>query len=421
MSAKLVDINDPVGSHDVGRNAMGDFRDVVYFPTKAVAANVNPYDSRLAPLPDGSPRYRQRYSVLNLFPLYSPLVLILFGGFALPDFHTAACFFFVANVGLLVGYAWMLCRVGGREPSLEIVLWLAALMLVTQAGRACMLGGETSIALAIGTVAAASWSRQNSTVAGLALALTSFKPTFGLPLGCLLLMKRTWGTVALGWGLGFVIGVVGLLLIFGRAGDLDEFIPILRHNQGVADADPDVDPLRSATRIDSAGAIARLTGIDHPLLGLGSFLGVMTIAGGAIWKWSGSKTEEAERLAQVVVIVATTAAIYHLIYDGLVLWGALAILVFGPPKLWKSTSPRLRYLICCLLLSIQFNILPSDVFQNFLVTAGISSERFPAWLTSRMWSLVCSLNGLCLLTVLLILAWLAWKWPADDSPTTAAL
>src|SRR3954452_6935880 len=48
------------------RWGLGDFRDVIYFPTRAVLDGVNPYDS--APTDDPQ-RYHGRYPVGNVFPV----------------------------------------------------------------------------------------------------------------------------------------------------------------------------------------------------------------------------------------------------------------------------------------------------------------------------------------------------------------
>src|SRR5437762_3153148 len=60
----------PETPHDPTHAAQADFRDVMYYPTRAVAAGVNPYDST-ASNPDS---YLNRYPVGNNFPLYSPLI-----------------------------------------------------------------------------------------------------------------------------------------------------------------------------------------------------------------------------------------------------------------------------------------------------------------------------------------------------------
>src|SRR5262245_26042088 len=57
-----------------GRWGMVDFRDVIYFPTRAVMEGVNPYDAEVTADPA---RYRGRYAVGNVFPLYTPLLMLL--------------------------------------------------------------------------------------------------------------------------------------------------------------------------------------------------------------------------------------------------------------------------------------------------------------------------------------------------------
>src|SRR4051794_34484387 len=84
----LVTPGDPARSAAEGRHGLADFQDVIYYPLHALRDGVNPYDAGLEPLSDGSPRYRQRYPVLNLFPLYSPLLFLLFWPWGYGDFLT---------------------------------------------------------------------------------------------------------------------------------------------------------------------------------------------------------------------------------------------------------------------------------------------------------------------------------------------
>src|SRR5439155_7377066 len=62
----------PDAPHDPAHTAEADFRDVIYYPTRAVLAGVNPYDSS-----DDTPNsYGSRFPVGNNFPLYSPLIFV---------------------------------------------------------------------------------------------------------------------------------------------------------------------------------------------------------------------------------------------------------------------------------------------------------------------------------------------------------
>lgn len=410
VNAKMIDPADPHGSDQAGRNGMADFRDVIYFPTRAVAEGINPYDSSSEPLPDGSPRYWQRYPVLNLFPLYSPLVLLLFGAFALPDFYTAAAAFQVLNLALLLGWSYLIWKHADQTPTAERVLWLATAMLITQAGRAIFIGGETALPLAIGTLLAAVHASRHPTTAGWALALTSFKPTFGLPLGLLLLFRREWKVVFLGWGLGFVIAVAGLIAIFGQTNDLARLPQIILQNQRDLESHPEATALTTSTRIDSAAALERSFQLKSSAGRLAVFLAIFGLAGSTLWRLSyHGHDPEVERLLQIVTLIGTVACMYRLTYDGIALWAAIGLLWLSPADCWNKTSPQLRGWLGGLLLFTQINILPTEFLRRLLDQSGVTAQ-IPLSVADFAWTLACILNGLALLVVLSLLFWQARQW-----------
>src|SRR5437763_1787901 len=69
MSHKVLIPKQPKLSEARGTEGMGDYRDAVYYPIRAVLDGVNPYDSETElPRADGQPRYLRdpRYPVLNI-------------------------------------------------------------------------------------------------------------------------------------------------------------------------------------------------------------------------------------------------------------------------------------------------------------------------------------------------------------------
>ena len=85
----------PANPHDAGHTAQADFRDVIYYPTRAMLAGVNPYDSR----EDNPDSYRGRFPVGNNFPLYSPLIFVPALPFAALPLWTSVVAWWLANVG----------------------------------------------------------------------------------------------------------------------------------------------------------------------------------------------------------------------------------------------------------------------------------------------------------------------------------
>lgn len=415
LAGKMIDPVDPQGSQNQGRNGLADFRDVIYYPTRAVAEGVNPYDAGLDPLPDGSARYRNRYPVYNLFPLYSPLVLLLFGLLSLPDFYTGAFAFQGLNVLLLLAWSYCIWKTAEQIPTVARVFGLATLMLISQSGRAIFIGGETALLLAIGTLLAVVYTRKQPSKAGWAIALSSLKPTFGIPLGLLLLCRREVKTVAIGWSISAAIGVVGLWFIFSRSGDLHRLPEIILENQRVLESDPDASALTTAIRIDSAAAIERWLTLRSPISRVLAFLAVLLLAGDALWRLSRwQQDREAEQLMRVITLVGTTAVMYRIMYDGVALWGGIGLLWLAPTSIWERTSPRLRWFLGGLLLVTQFNILPTEFVIRWLQRLQITASISPG-VSQFAWTLACTLSGLALLLALAILNWHSRKWDGTSA------
>src|SRR5438045_2274742 len=76
----------PDNPHHPTRSAFCDFQDVVYYPTRAALAGVNPYDSR--PDDEGG-QYFARFPAGNSFPLYAPLIFVVSLPFAMLELTAA--------------------------------------------------------------------------------------------------------------------------------------------------------------------------------------------------------------------------------------------------------------------------------------------------------------------------------------------
>ena len=399
----------PQESHAVGRNGLADYRDVMYLPVRAVAEGINPYDCDTeTSLPDGSPRYRNRYPAYNIFPLYSPLVLLLYAPFAWFDFPTSAILYVSFNVVLLIVLAYVAWRTIDVHPSIAAVTTLAAIILATNAGRSNFLGGETALTLGLATLAAANYSRRNSVLTGLALAFNSFKPTIGLPLGILLLCRRDVRSVALGWGLGFVIAVAGLIIIFYRSGDLARMPAILRHNQQVVESEPHVDPRFSTARLDAAGAIERIIPGGRAMQ-LGASLIVLGIAGGSLWLLARNESLAAAELCRAIICLGTIGSMYHTVYDGVMLWAPIVSLAYARQEYWAGAPRWFRPALLTFLMVPMLNVLPTQTFVRALQRLGITAESVPAPWPEIGWTLACTLTGFAVLAALLLLAWQSWR------------
>jgi len=405
---------DVARSAELGRDGLADFRDVIHYPLVAAGEGVNPYDGGTAPLADGGPRYSQRYPVGGALPLYSPLILWLYWPFGYGGFYASAGAYVVLNVGLLQLWAWSCWRVAGVRPSIGQIAILTGVILITQAGRANFLGGETAIPLALASLWAVSMAPRRPWLAGVALAVATFKPTFGLPLGILLLAGGHLRTVALGWGVGFLIAVAGLVIIFARSGDLARMPEVLRHNQEVVASDPEVNAQTSPARFDSAGAIQRWLPVEGPIVGLLASVAVLGLAGTAVWRLRRRQEEpRIARLTIAIVCLATVSGIYHLSYDGLLLWAPIAIVLLSPAEAGSIDSKAQRWLVGILLVAPMFHVLGATSVQRW-ARPLLPLESIPAAVAEFGWTVICTFNGLCLLAALVLLVSHALR--ARDAP-----
>ena len=101
---------------------MADFRDVVYFPCRAVLEGVNPYDVT---------SYRQHFEgqVGNNFPLYSPLILVLHFPLAFLPYHTAGWIFQGVHLVILLICCGLVVRWCGWSVGVTSICTLAALVM----------------------------------------------------------------------------------------------------------------------------------------------------------------------------------------------------------------------------------------------------------------------------------------------------
>ncbi|MBC7851925.1 MAG: DUF2029 domain-containing protein, partial [Pirellulaceae bacterium] len=405
MSHKVLIPGEPKLSEARGTEGMGDYRDAVYYPIRAVLDGVNPYDCETKlPRSDGQPQYLQdpRYPVLNIFPLFSPLILLLFSPFGLiEDFTLSMWFYGTFNVVLLLVYAYVLWRAVGKQPTVGGVTALAAVILITQPGRANFIAGQVALPLTLAIFAALHWARNKPWLAGIALTLASFKPTFGVPLGLLMLCRKDFRAAGLGALLSSLIAAAGLLIIFSRSGDLANIVPILKQNQHELDAHPGVNPATSTARIDGLAATDRWLGNSNgTLLRIAVPLLVLSLAGLAVWKRTSERPDEgAIGPAGLIIILAALLSIYHLFYDALPLWIPILSLLAAPREIWRGYSVLVQRMLLALLAVPILNVLCTLSFKAAL--DRLVAPDLPS-IANLVWAIGCTANGLSLSAAFLV-------------------
>jgi len=259
-------------------------------------------------------------------------------------------------------------------------------------------------------LAAANLAPRHPWLAGLALAITSFKPTFGVPLGILLLAAGYYRTVLVGWGIGFVIGMGGVLWIFANSGDLDQLPFILRHNVEVLNSDPLANALSTPIRIDAAGTLERLAPVQGESVSLIATLIVLLITcSGLVLLRKVRDTAEGHALLVAIVSAGTVACLFHVTYDALIFWGGIFVLAVASRKVWQTTSVRWRWSVVGLLLIPMFNIFGSQALVNRYDQWFPWLNSLPDFWKNAGWTLVCTLNGLALLVAIILMTVQAFR------------
>lgn len=374
---------------------MCDFQDVVYFPTRAAFAGVNPYDARSALAGGG---YLARYPVGNEFSPYAPLLFVISAPLAALPLVPAEVIFSALNLGLLGCYAYVLLRIGGYRPQVLTVVGIAAFLLLSRPGQANHYYGQTTLLLVLATLGAWWHAESRCALSAGCLAVTLIKPTFGGPLVILMALRGFGRAVALGLTLAVVanVAVIGALLpghFFG-AGAVERLL----ENQAATDADPAVDPLSSASRIDLPFVLERWSGRPWPAVArYGMTLAILGITGWQLRIYG----QQQRLLATGIAALTVTICIYHNIYDALMV-GIPGIAAWRLATTAEEPAERgMAWCALCLLLVPAVQYLSSN---QFLTLAG---QLHPALAEIRskptLWTMICTLNGTALAGAWLLL------------------
>src|SRR5262249_57464168 len=103
---------------------------------------------------------------------------------------------------------------------------LTAVLLLSRPGQMNLLLGQVSAQVAIGAYVALRWARTRPVLASLALALSTLKPTYGVPLAALMLFGRgDVATVVGGAAASLVLCLVAVVPLAVAAGRIRPLQP----------------------------------------------------------------------------------------------------------------------------------------------------------------------------------------------------
>jgi hypothetical protein len=314
-----------------------DFHNAVYFPALGVRQGFNPY----------SQEYIAHYPTGYLAP-YSPAMFWLHYPFSLLPIELANVAYFVFSCTLVVALAasaLAICRV---PLTIVNVLGLATLILLSRPGHVNLLLGQISLMLVLGAIWAIELAPRRPVLAGLALALTTIKPTFAVPVFWLLFCRRDFRAVFAGTLIGGTAAVCGLSPIVANHG-WQSVLESVKECQAKIDADPMVATQTTWTRIDSVSLIGKIVGHEPDRVAVAAIAAACLLAAGwAVWRISRSRLAEGgDSLSALIISAATLACIYHGSYDALLLVGPWVAVSVG--RLREQLPSRLRPVIWLLL------------------------------------------------------------------------
>lgn len=388
----LARLNVP-GSPAAPQWGLVDFRDAVYYPAVAVLDGVNPYDA---------PRYVATYRVGNIFPLYAPFTPYIHVPLAWLPFETAELVYCGLVAALAVVFARMCLLFAGLAPQPAYVCFLAAALLVSRPGHLNFVLGQMGLQSAILCLTALHYARHRPNLAGICLALATYKPTFGVPLALLMLLRRDDRAVAVGAVLGASLVVLAAALLMATCGGWSQFWQALPGNMQALESDPLASPLLGWMRIDALAGVARLSGREPTTLATGLATTIVLTVGALAVGRLGARSEGAgaDSLSSAIICLTVTTVIYHLLYDLILLSGPIVAVLAGRRREWRSLGAKGRAALAALML------VP---FGNLLLTnAGIARLQRG----SVAWTAVTCAGSVALVTALVWCCVMAWRRPA---------
>ncbi len=333
------------GQTNVASWSLCDFRTAVYYPVVCLLSGCNPYDAE-----QFVGRYHDRE-----FGLYSPLTLVLHLPFGMLPLRTAEWVYFVVSLLLMMLVTAFALRFATGTARLWQVLGFTAVLLLSRPGQGNMLLGQSAATATAACFAALMFAGSRPWWSGIALALTTFKPTFGLPLGLLMLAAGAWREVIRGAAVAALVTLPPLGVLVQRAGGLLPMAQLLVADHHRFADTREFDPTLSPIRIDAVALFGHVLGRAPETMGTMA-ISVIVLGLGmlAVRRLASMARSDARQLGASVICLTILLALYHQVYDALLL--ALPLACVGPGRLLAAT-PRIRGLVGALMLVPFLNLL----------------------------------------------------------------
>jgi hypothetical protein len=370
----------------IDAQALVDFHNAIYYPALGFREGINPY----------SKAYADQYPVNRQYPLYSPSSLLLYYPFALLPLSAANVVYFVISFGLVLALAASVLAICRIPLTMVNLLGLATLILLSRPGHINLVLGQITVPIVIAAAWALELARRRPYLSAIALALTTIKPTFGVPLVWFMFCRRDYRALFVGVTIAAVAAIAGAAPIIAHEG-LEGFVESLRGSQSLHEDDPVIVATTSWTRLDALSVIGRFMDTQPGAAAELAIAAVcLLVAGAAVFRTSNSEAGiGGDSLSTLIISTATLACIYHSMYDALLLVLPWVGVMFG----------RLRRQIPTWALPILWLLLTIPA-ANYLSTRT-AIERFG--IEGTAWTLVTSVNGIAVLAALVLSIGLAFR------------
>ncbi len=366
-----------------------DFRDGIYYPTLAFVDGDVPYDA---------PTYLKKYPAAQNAPLYSPLMYLMHAPLALLSFDGAGLVYLILCIVLTVALGAAALHWSGVPLTVAGVAGLGTVLLLSRPGLMHIALVNVTTITALLAYFAFWYAASRPGVALSALAVSTFKGTYGLPIALLLWVRGDRRVVMLGLALAAVLTMPAAVRLAVGAGGITPIVHTLRATYDARLEVPAKRPENSPYRIDAIASIARTLGRSPTTPETLGIMAVILGAAGAALRRLRPHEDRARRLhATSLATFAIVAAFYHQAYDGLALTLPLVVLLTRPDlEPWQS-HPGWRWTAL---------VLVAIPFLNYLGTPSGEARFGTATLLAAS-----SVSGFAILAALALYVRLAWRMP----------
>jgi hypothetical protein len=302
--------------------------------------------------------------------------------------------YILTSIGLTLLLAILSLRMNGLKVSPAVALVVAAGIVLSRPGRENLLLVQVTLEVVLTTYLTLYYAHSAPRRSGLALALTFFKPTYGLPLAVLLLVRGHRRTLAYTILFGLLLNLPVVVILIYQAGGIHPFLEQVATSFGRFQViGPAMNPAMSPHRVDAVALVARWTGRMPGVMG--QMLAASSVLGAAAIAIKNRQTMDAQVSLWEAGLICTAVLLfgYHQQYDLLLL--TLPFIGVASLRLQASVDPPLvRSIMPALFTFLFFNYVASDVvLRRFNLLARGAVVRHPLGL------ILASLNGLALLVL----------------------